>query len=176
MKWDLKTLTSLYLVALAISPEIRSLRDLRKRHLVMLRAIKREASAAVHKRWGLDQGALRFFVHYQPSYCVPTTSRASVSLMMDMSHRSLSCARRKRELRRDYRVNCRTSPSFGRPDISSMFNSRQVCPKADCITKLELDPDDGPSILERMTFTYGLGDNHGLFSGMKAAQNSVLDN
>lgn len=29
--------------------------------------------------------------------------------------------------------------------------------------KLELSPDNGPSIIERMTFTYGLGEQHGLY-------------
>ncbi|KAJ8593742.1 scavenger mRNA decapping enzyme [Rhizopogon salebrosus TDB-379] len=39
----------------------------------------------------------------------------------------------------------------------------------DVISMLELDPDDGPSILERMTFTYGLGTEHGLYKPMAAA-------
>jgi m7GpppX diphosphatase len=38
------------------------------------------------------------------------------------------------------------------------------------LEQLELDPDEGPCILERMTFTYGLGNQHGLFAAMKAAQ------
>ena len=38
---------------------------------------------------------------------------------------------------------------------------------------MELDPDDGPSMFERMTLTYGLGDQHGLFESMKAAQSSL---
>ena len=33
--------------------------------------------------------------------------------------------------------------------------------------QLELDPDEGPGIYERMTLTYGLGDQHGLFESMK---------
>ena len=69
MKWDLTTLSSLYLVAIAFNRSIRSLRDLNKTHLGMLRNIRREAVRVVKERWGLDQGSLRMFIHYQPSYC-----------------------------------------------------------------------------------------------------------
>lgn len=36
--------------------------------------------------------------------------------------------------------------------------------------QLELDPDDGPSILERMTLTYGLGEQHGLYPLLTGAE------
>lgn len=42
-------------------------------------------------------------------------------------------------------------------------------------SQLELDPDDGPSILERMTFTYGLGTEHGLYKPMAAALAELRD-
>ncbi|KAG2367752.1 scavenger mRNA decapping enzyme [Suillus spraguei] len=45
----------------------------------------------------------------------------------------------------------------------------------DIISLLELDPDDGSSILERMTFTYGLGTEHGLYKPMAAAFAEVHD-
>ena len=69
MKWDLTTLSSLYLVAIAFNRSIRSLRDLTKAHLGMLTNIRREAARVVHERWGLAPGSLRMFIHYQPSYC-----------------------------------------------------------------------------------------------------------
>ena len=69
MKWDLITLQSLYLVAISSSSAIRSLRDLRKVHLPMLRSIRTEATRVVQEKWGLSAGAIRLFVHYQPSYC-----------------------------------------------------------------------------------------------------------
>ena len=69
MKWDLTTVSSLYLVALAISRDIHTLRDLTKDHLPMLRKIQNEARKVVAEKWGLDPYALRFYVHYQPSYC-----------------------------------------------------------------------------------------------------------
>ena len=69
MKWDLANLTSLYLVALMLLPDIKSLRDLNCSHLPLLRSIRREAARAVKDRWGLEATELRLFVHYQPSYC-----------------------------------------------------------------------------------------------------------
>lgn len=69
MKWDRTTLAALYLVAIAASPAVRSLRCLRKAHVGMLQSIRAEAVRAVRERWGLGAGALRMYVHYQPSYC-----------------------------------------------------------------------------------------------------------
>lgn len=69
MKWDLTNTSTLYLVALTLNRGIRSLRDLRKEHIPMLKKIRREATRIVKERWDLDKGALRFYVHYQPSYC-----------------------------------------------------------------------------------------------------------
>lgn len=40
----------------------------------------------------------------------------------------------------------------------------------DIISLLELDEPNGPSIFQRMTLSYGLGEQHGLFAPMKAAQ------
>ena len=69
MKWDLINVSTLYLTALTLKEGIHTLRDLRKEHLPMLRGIRREATRIVKERWGLDAGSLRFYVHYQPSYC-----------------------------------------------------------------------------------------------------------
>lgn len=72
MKWDLTTISSLYLVAIAFNRDIRSLRDLNKAHLGLLKSIRREAARVAKDRWGLEQGSLRMFIHYQPSYCERT--------------------------------------------------------------------------------------------------------
>jgi hypothetical protein len=69
MKWDLADLASLYLVALTLLPNIKSLRDLNLSHLPLLRSIRREATNVVKSRWGLERSELRLFIHYQPSYC-----------------------------------------------------------------------------------------------------------
>ncbi len=41
------------------------------------------------------------------------------------------------------------------------------------ISQIECDPDDGPSILQRMTLTYALGEQHGLYEPLKAAQREL---
>ncbi|KAF9052263.1 scavenger mRNA decapping enzyme [Hymenopellis radicata] len=68
MKWDLHTVESLYLVAIARDASLRSLRDLRQEHLPLLRSIRAEAYKVVQNRWGLGPGSLRMWIHYQPSY------------------------------------------------------------------------------------------------------------
>lgn len=68
-KWDRKTLGSLYLLAIAHSSSIKSLRDLRKSHIPMLKSIKEEATRVALTKWGIERGRLRFYIHYQPSYC-----------------------------------------------------------------------------------------------------------
>ena len=69
MKWDRKSVGSLYLVAIGRSPLIRSLRDLRKTHVPMLKSIKQEGTRVAAQNWGISKRGLRFFIHYQPSYC-----------------------------------------------------------------------------------------------------------
>ena len=69
MKWDLKTISSLYLVAITQDRTIRSLRALRKHHVGLLKSIRLEAARIVQARWGLGSGSLRMYIHYQPSYC-----------------------------------------------------------------------------------------------------------
>ena len=69
MKWDLTTMSTLYLVAITRSKEISCLRDLRKTHLNMLRRIRHEAWRIVKSKWNFDIGMTRLFIHYQPSYC-----------------------------------------------------------------------------------------------------------
>lgn len=41
------------------------------------------------------------------------------------------------------------------------------------VVQLELDPTDGPSIFERMAFTYGVGDQHGLYEPLREAQKEL---
>ena len=72
MKWNLETVSDLYLLALCTSSSIKSLRDLRKVHVPVLRNIKDEATRIVKARWKNDEKdiSLRMFIHYQPSYCM----------------------------------------------------------------------------------------------------------
>ena len=69
LKWDLTTAGTLYLVAIVHSKDIKSLRDLRKSHINMLKSIRRQAIKISEARWGVSGNELRMFVHYQPSYC-----------------------------------------------------------------------------------------------------------
>lgn len=42
--------------------------------------------------------------------------------------------------------------------------------------ELEAENSTGPSVFQRMTLTYGLGDQHGLFEPMRAAQAGFAGN
>ena len=165
MKWDLKTISSLYLVAIAQDRSIRSLRDLRKRHLSLLKNIYSEAERIVHQRWGLGKGSLRMFVHYQPSYC--TLSMYPLSFIctyygsLDHFHVHI------------VNVNCDglLGMSVGQAHLLDDL-IMLVCTSSFCMAlihpaQLELSQDE--SIFEKTTFTYGLGDQHGLYEAMKAA-------
>ncbi|RHZ79401.1 hypothetical protein Glove_146g46 [Diversispora epigaea] len=69
MKWDKKTIESLYLQALVYRNDIRSLRDLNGSHLPLLKNLRQQIHEFVPQKYpnvGADE--LRLFVHYQPSY------------------------------------------------------------------------------------------------------------
>lgn len=73
MKWDLHTISSLYLIAIVRDKNLRSLRDLRADralgHIALLKSIRHEASTIARGRWDIPRGGLRMYIHYQPSYC-----------------------------------------------------------------------------------------------------------
>ncbi|KAL5511752.1 hypothetical protein ACEPAH_4970 [Sanghuangporus vaninii] len=138
MKWDLTNISTLYLVALSLNRKIRSLRDLNRHHLLMLKNIRREASRIVKERWGLEKGSLRFYVHYQPSYY-------------------------------HFHVHIVNSNYVGFPGM----NVGQAHLLEDLISLIELGEPSAPCILERITLSYGLGDQHGLFEKMKSAQENL---
>jgi len=52
-KWDLKDPLMLYTIAIAKDPSIRSLRDLRGRHVPMLQRLRSGALATLHSKHGL---------------------------------------------------------------------------------------------------------------------------
>lgn len=135
MKWDLSTVSALYLVALALGHSVRSLRDLRRVHVPMLKSIRSKAYSIVKERWALEPSELRCFVHYQPSYY-------------------------------HFHVHIVNTNYVGLAGMSV----GQAHLLDDIISMLELDPESGPSIFERVTLTYGLGDQHGLFEQMRIVQ------
>ena len=67
-KWDQKEGASMYLTAITVARNIRTVRDLTAAHLPMLRAIQKQGVLAA-ARYGVKRGEVKFFVHYQPSYC-----------------------------------------------------------------------------------------------------------
>ncbi|KAH7098109.1 mRNA decapping enzyme [Auriculariales sp. MPI-PUGE-AT-0066] len=68
MKWDLRTSSALYLMALIRNPSIACLRDLRASHIPLLQNVRREAKRVAKERWDIPENGLRMFIHYQPSY------------------------------------------------------------------------------------------------------------
>ncbi|KAK0563287.1 hypothetical protein OC861_004880 [Tilletia horrida] len=71
LKWDQRTLSSLYMVAIVHDRTLRTLRDLTKEQVPLLRAIQGAANQVAASRYGLVAGrgpALRCFLHYQPTY------------------------------------------------------------------------------------------------------------
>lgn len=67
-KWDCTTISQLYLVALIHASDVKSLRDLRKCHINLLKSIRREVARVSMEKWGVGHDSLRLFIHYQPSY------------------------------------------------------------------------------------------------------------
>jgi len=67
-KWDLKDPLMLYTIAIAKDPSIRSLRDLRGRHVPMLQRLRSGALATLHSKHGLSPSAVRVYMHYMPSF------------------------------------------------------------------------------------------------------------
>ncbi|KAG7444378.1 scavenger mRNA decapping enzyme [Guyanagaster necrorhizus] len=140
MKWDLHTISSLYLIAIARDPAIHSLRDLRLGHVPLLKSIRKEAYRVVQEKWGLPTGSLRMWIHYQPSYY----------------HFHVHIANAGYE-----------GPAFG-------MAVGQAHLLDDVISLLETTAASGIDILEHMTFTYGLGEQHGLYRPMIEAQGSLV--
>jgi m7GpppX diphosphatase len=119
MKWDLSTLSALYLVAIVRASGIRSLRDLRKCHLALLKDIRNQVTTVVHQRWGIAEGGLRMFIHYQPSYC---TYLSWTSEKANRRHcRPLPRSRNTCIPNRIYGHESRTGASPGRCDLSRML-------------------------------------------------------
>jgi len=69
-KWDRRTLTGIYLLAICKDPEIRSLRDLDgHKHMPLLEGIKKGVEEVVPIKFpGIQANQLRCFIHYQPTY------------------------------------------------------------------------------------------------------------
>jgi m7GpppX diphosphatase len=80
LKWDGTTLAALYLTTIVQDASIRSMRDLRRKHIPLLRAIRAQAYASAKEGYGVEEGDLRLFIHYQPSYCELTRVQREAKL------------------------------------------------------------------------------------------------
>lgn len=165
MKWDLKTISSLYLVAITQDRSIRSLRDIRKCHLRLLNNIRSEAERIVHQRWGLGKGSLRMFVHYQPSYCAlfmyPLSITRTYCSPLDHFHVHIV------NVNYNGLLGMNVGQAHLLDDIISLVCRSSFCMILTHPAQLELEADE--SIFQKTTLTYGLGDQHGLYEALKVA-------
>lgn len=86
LKWDGTTTAALYLTALVRDGAIRSMRDLERKHIPLLKDIKQVAYAVCSEKWGVGAGELRLFVHYQPSYCKLEKARWTAMRALTTDH------------------------------------------------------------------------------------------
>ncbi|KAF3935563.1 hypothetical protein ABW19_dt0203014 [Dactylella cylindrospora] len=68
LKWDLKTMDSLYLSVIVHRSDIRSIRDFDPTHIPFLTNLRSQVFTAVSTKYSLPPDQLRIYVHYQPSY------------------------------------------------------------------------------------------------------------
>lgn len=68
LKWDGRSIETLYLLAITHARDIKSLRDLKAQHLPLLRNIREKTAEAIEQRYGLAASQLRMYFHYQPSF------------------------------------------------------------------------------------------------------------
>lgn len=68
LKWDGRTVETLYLLAIVRRRGIRSLRDLSAADLPLLRNVLRSGTEAIRAKYGVAGRQLRVYLHYQPSF------------------------------------------------------------------------------------------------------------
>lgn len=68
LKWDGVTTETMYVTAIVMNRNIKSIRDLRESHLPLLENIKTKCFKAIKDKFGVDSSEIRAYFHYQPSY------------------------------------------------------------------------------------------------------------
>ena len=68
LKWDVSDRTTLYLLAIALRRDIKSIRDLTQEHIPLLKNMHRKSLDFITEKWGYSDREIRCYVHYQPSY------------------------------------------------------------------------------------------------------------
>lgn len=68
MKWDGKTLESLYYQAIVVRRDLKSIRDLTEKELPLLENILNKSLKAILEKHDLPASRLKIHFHYQPTY------------------------------------------------------------------------------------------------------------
>ncbi|XP_055853182.1 m7GpppX diphosphatase [Episyrphus balteatus] len=68
LKWDGRSIESLYLLAIVHKHDIKSLRDLNSTHLPLLKNIRDSGTRAIEDKYGIPASQMRMYFHYQPSF------------------------------------------------------------------------------------------------------------
>ena len=68
LKWSGKNMEDLYCLAIVHKKGLKSVRDLTREHLPLLRKLLYEAPAAIESKFGVPASQLRIYFHYQPTY------------------------------------------------------------------------------------------------------------
>ena len=68
-KWDQKSMSALYLLAIVQRRDLRSLRDVRSKHLPLLKRLREQIATTVAQQYPtVPAEKLRIYVHYPPTY------------------------------------------------------------------------------------------------------------
>ncbi|KAF8463495.1 HIT-like domain-containing protein [Kalaharituber pfeilii] len=69
LKWDRKTMSALYMMAVVHRKDLASLRDLQKKDVSWLRKVEHNITTAICNAYPeLETDQLKLYIHYQPSY------------------------------------------------------------------------------------------------------------
>jgi len=68
LKWDGKTISSLYLCAIFHRKDLSSIRDLTTGHIMLLKGFRDSVLNEIPKKYPVDPNQLRIYFHYHPSY------------------------------------------------------------------------------------------------------------
>ncbi|CAZ85248.1 unnamed protein product [Tuber melanosporum] len=69
LKWDRKTMASMYTMAIVRRRDITSIRDLKKMHVPWLKNLRRRIPEVICEKYsGIEPDQIKLYVHYQPSY------------------------------------------------------------------------------------------------------------
>ena len=68
LKWDNKSIETLYLLGIVHRRDLKSIRSLTSEHLPLLKNVRDKGVAAIQEKYDIDRAQLRIYLHYQPSF------------------------------------------------------------------------------------------------------------